>query len=95
MATALVVSLLFYAGGKDAKLVTRFALPRTNRRLYFTVTTTGLASVIPAMLYSSLVVRQLGSQGSPPNISLFLCQILHKLAFVWTTAELYCRYSVN
>lgn len=53
MATALVVSLLLHAGGKDAQLVTRFALSRMHRRLYFTVKMTGLASVISAMLYPS------------------------------------------
>lgn len=53
MATALVVSLLPHAGGKDSTLVTRFALPSIHRRLYFSVKTTGLASVISAMSYSS------------------------------------------
>lgn len=53
MATALVVSLLPHAGGKDSTLVTRFTLPSIHRRLYFSFKTIGLASVISAMSYSS------------------------------------------
>lgn len=93
MATALVVSFGLHAAGKDAKLVSRFAYTQKvifhRRNDWFTV------SNFCNVIFRVWLVKEHGCQGSPSNLSLFLCQILHKLAFVCATPQLHRRYSVS
>ena len=67
MATALVVSLLLHADGKDAKPVSEFALSRIHKSVSLAVKTTDLVSVIFENWYLSFGCRKLGSQRSPFN----------------------------